>query len=552
MESIAIARFQTPKRDPKANIPAPGTNMLASETGNLTPHKSGSPYPIPEKVPKSSKDEINQEITTKGDGDKPDKTNIKITPSKQRAMDGIGNISSQDKRNKITSSPIMKSAEMKSAETKNVIGLLNRESSSYGSYSEILRYGEPIRPVDYYSEDITLPCPLMKLSGSLEEERNCPHLHLVQGEYEYSLSLLSKNPLYINAILLRMKLLGMVVAIKREIVDFMASQHKKHSEFTDDKTKGNWDRAYNFLGAFHDVMINDNTGWRKKLYLKNWRVTWYWIENMIGVKLGEDNIKSFMFWLSLILIVMVIGTGCVYLTNHDTCLFKLPFSEYQINIVDAAAAFSAGFISLYIFVVGFNFQSIEDREAFHQHDQFNEMLNEARARLTQFNLSVQTGNTAADEKIIYANLPEEFIREINTVMQIKEAVGSLDSVIKARMNCVGAKVRELRAEKQKSRRMVMAAGGAIFTGFFAHEVGMSVLEYNHLKNNADPLTFLNSLGVGKGSQIPHFEHTLFHKEALDGTGWVLLITLIFTVAAAILASRRPSEEGYNSEHGEHH
>ena len=237
-------------------------------------------------------------------------------------------------------------------------------SSRYSSYAEILRYGEPIRPVDYCSEGHNPPCPLMKLSLSLEEERNCPHLHLVQGEYEYeySLSLLSKNPPgtqkpsekiqpYINAILLRMKLLGMVVAIKGEIADFMTAQQEKHPEHKAPPSNwrrrevANWYRAHEFscaLHELHDVTINPDTGnantgcWKKffflelpplgyfiknlmaagidkckigmfklkKLFFLGLPALGYFIENLIAA--GIDKVKTVLFILSLISIFIVI------------------------------------------------------------------------------------------------------------------------------------------------------------------------------------------------------------------------------------------------------
>jgi hypothetical protein len=168
-------------------------------------------------------------------------------------------------------------------------------------------------------------------------------------------------------------------------------------------------------------------------------------------------------------------------------------------------------------------------------------------------------------------LIKQMDREIGTL----EAVESFKRLVNDRIKTTEAAVKKTHEGQQHARRTVMAAGGAIFTGYFAFEAGGKVIEFQHLQSKCDIMSFLN-MAINRGSQPPepareshdtldaaayknsssvsqattevavstHGCNTYedFHHHQMHSTGLLLLATLVVSLLTAIVTIRKPSDE----------
>jgi hypothetical protein len=167
-------------------------------------------------------------------------------------------------------------------------------------------------------------------------------------------------------------------------------------------------------------------------------------------------------------------------------------------------------------------------------------------------------------------LIKQMDREIGTL----EAVESFKRLVNDRIKTTEAAVKKTHEGQQHARRTVMAAGGAIFTGYFAFEAGGKVIEFQHLQSKCDIMSFLN-MAMNRGSRLPeppreshdpletatqknassasqattevaatHGCNTYedFHYHQMHSTGLLLLATLVVSLLTAIVTIRKPSDE----------
>jgi hypothetical protein len=280
------------------------------------------------------------------------------------------------------------------------------------------------------------------------------------------------NQPYVTAILLRMQLLGEILGIKRELAVFLKHTHKQ-AKIHDGKGNKDW----------QSEVVKELVGAQQAPWHQTILECGYKLENLIAPYLYWIKSSGLLF---ITLLTILVVTSFVWLFDNN----GLNFSGWGTVTVILMIV-----LAILFFLVAFNFQTLEDRWKMYLHEETQERLSNMQVRLTQFNLNVQANNTI--NNIGYTWLPEGYIRHIDEVMQTKEAVNSLESTIKARIKAVNAGVHHIREAQQKSRKVTLAAGSAIFTGFFAHEVGESVLHHAHLKSWADPMTFLVWMKYGE-------------------------------------------------------
>lgn len=413
----------------------------------------------------------------------------------------------------------------------------------------ILEYGLPIVITDYkLINDISSNnFSIITLEHSESDKAQCRPL-IKNGINGYSISTpdYRTNIPYINAALLRIKLLGTVVAIKREISSILMHQYNKNQP-SPSKNPSLFQRALNLI-AGDDAPNKLDRLKAFGLYVEHW------------LNIASTSALPAGWPLIGMVFAVFILSSLDWLDPH-----LLPWHFILINPA-IISAWSSIVLAIVFMMVGMNLKKIEDREAIHKHEEIVEQLKNALSRITQFNLSVQVGNVDRGHQANpgnYTPLPESYIRSIDLELNTRESINSLESTIKARLNAVDSTIHHINESQHKSRRMVMAAGGAVFTGFFAHEVGMSILEYIHLENGNDPKSFFfwnsNKLGTEAKSHMEvktvlkdgEFQDN-FIKHELEGTGMVLIFTLLFTIMAALLAIRKsPNDSSQGGQQGHH-
>ncbi len=233
--------------------------------------------------------------------------------------------------------------------------------------------------------------------------------------------------------------------------------------------------------------------------------------------------------------------------------------------VDFLSAMVYGCIPLlFSFVlVSIDFQPQEEKEAIERHEEIHQSLTTHMHEITQTTLSVALGNLDRDPTArTYSYIPEILVDEMDREIGTHGAVEAFRRLILDRLKSTEMTVKRAHEGQQHARRAVMAAGGAIFTGFFAFEAGESILHYQHLQSRCDANSFLYwSMQQLKPTAQPvthatttqetgHFcsSYEDFHNHELSATGVLLLATLAISLLTAIISIRRPNEERNGHEH----
>lgn len=216
-------------------------------------------------------------------------------------------------------------------------------------------------------------------------------------------------------------------------------------------------------------------------------------------------------------------------------------------------------------IVALDFQPKEERLALEVHEEIHHALSKHMHEITQTTLSVALGNLVRPSKPhAYSYFPEMLIKQMDREIGTLEAVEGFKRLVNDRIKTTEAAVKKTHEGQQHARRTVMAAGGAIFTGYFAFEAGEKVIEFQHLQSKCDVLSFLNltlNRGTKPGETQPgsasatgthattevqnsHGCNTYedFHHHQVFSTGMLLLATLVVSLLTAIVTIRKPSDE----------
>ena len=216
-------------------------------------------------------------------------------------------------------------------------------------------------------------------------------------------------------------------------------------------------------------------------------------------------------------------------------------------------------------IVALDFQPKEERLALEIHEEIHHALSKHMHEITQTTLSVALGNLVRPSKPhAYSYFPEMLIKQMDKEIGTLEAVEGFKRLVNDRIKTTEAAVKKTHEGQQHARRTVMAAGGAIFTGYFAFEAGEKVIEFQHLQSKCDVMSFLN-LTLNRGTQrgeiatdssavsgthattevkATHGCNTYedFHHHQVFSTGMLLLATLVVSLLTAIVTIRKPSDE----------
>lgn len=248
-----------------------------------------------------------------------------------------------------------------------------------------------------------------------------------------------------------------------------------------------------------------------------------------------------------------------------------PVTAEMLHVDFISSTLLASIPLLFSFIlVSMDFQPKEERDAIKKHEEIHHSLTTHMHNITQTTLSVALGNLERSPKPnTYSYIPEILVAEMDREIGTDEAVDGFEKLIRNRMKSTEITVKRAHEGQQHARRTVMAAGSAVFTGFFAYEVGEAIIHYQHLQSKCDVVSFYywNFSQIGKAvpaSNPP--DHTTyantvsqqhvcssyedFHAHELSSTGILLLATLAVSLLTAMIAIRRPSDE-HEGNH-EHH
>jgi hypothetical protein len=216
-------------------------------------------------------------------------------------------------------------------------------------------------------------------------------------------------------------------------------------------------------------------------------------------------------------------------------------------------------------LVALDFQPQKEREAVKKHEEIHHALATHMHEITQTTLSVALGNLVRSSKPhTYTYFPEVLIRQMDKEIGTVEAVDGFRRLIQDRIKTTEATVKKTHEGQQHARRTVMAAGGAIFTGYFTFEAGEKVIEYQHLQSKCDQISFFHwqAKQMQNGSGAPQKEseamtsstmevnpkhhycssYEEFNHHETHSMGMLLLATLAISLLTAIVAIRKPSDE----------
>lgn len=431
-------------------------------------------------------------------------------------------------------------------------------------FSAILGFSAPIKTYDFESTN-------SESVGIIGLKVNSDNMEILQptahstatGSSAISLGESPQQAALINATLLRMKLIGTVLSIKRELADHLQVAHDKNA-----KGLERTEKAKEIAQHLASFLYSSRIGLH--IIPERWLLFEDWVANIFNTVWA----KVLSLTLSIVGGLAFVGGAVGWLWQGSHEMAELGWPDYGFTSLIGLSALAVGLL-----IEGFNFQTLEDRLETLKHEKMEKGINELLARLNQFNTSVQVGNVHIENRSSkgengenYTLLSEQQIRQLDEQFGTHEAVKSLERTLQAHLKSVGENIQRIREENARARKITLAAGGAIFTGFFAYEVSESVMHFVHLKEHADTSSYANwlftknagTLATEHGhavttdnttthASIEHEQpdsYEAFHQHELVGTAIVLGITLLAVLAAVILAIRRPADEagGGHEEH----
>ncbi|GAB1392367.1 hypothetical protein MASR1M60_05300 [Rhodocyclaceae bacterium] len=248
--------------------------------------------------------------------------------------------------------------------------------------------------------------------------------------------------------------------------------------------------------------------------------------------------------------------------------------------------------SLTFLLLAGNFESSAQKSKIRAYDQAKSKFDILLSDIAQTNTNVTA--LYFNREIAKGSLaPESLLRKVDAILQIKEAVISLESVIRARQRYVHNTISDILENQQRVRRSVMAAGSGMLAGYFTFDVGSSVMKYLDLPAGYDEQSYefwmlvkarpaitaidaddtpgekidctLHSLPYPSATQSEQFSvitvkvpttkcDTLqkianfrqkYHEDQLMDTSLLLVITFIVSLIAAWVAGRKPEKEQLN-------
>jgi hypothetical protein len=382
----------------------------------------------------------------------------------------------------------------------------------------------------------------------------------------------------IRAAAARLFLLATVGRKKIEISNLLQRKHQKshHSEKSHVKLTFPFDTPNNVLGAYFAFCLANvvlSAVFHPTVALLGFGIlAWAVSKDIFNARAQLLQLASRLgaFWgpqLGLTLMSLVLGLW--------------PFMANLLHVDFLSATIYGSIPLLFSFaLVALDFQPKEEKEAIEMHEEIHHALTNHMHEITQTALSVSLGNLVRPLKPhAYSYFPEMLIRQMDKEIGTLEAVDSFKKLIADRLKTTEAAVKKNHEGQQHARRTVMAAGGAVFTGFFAFEAGEKVIEFQHLQSKCDMMSFYHLMfsraGQSQGgaesahhSNVPgaagnghatievpaqHGCQTYedFHHHEVHSTGMLLLATLVVSLLTAIVTIRKPADEhGGGSEH--HH
>ncbi len=220
-------------------------------------------------------------------------------------------------------------------------------------------------------------------------------------------------------------------------------------------------------------------------------------------------------------------------------------------------------------LVALDFQPKEEKLAREKHEEIHHALSTHMHEITQTALSVALGNLVRPpQPHSYTYFPEMLMKQMDKEIGTIEAVDHFKKLIGDRLKTTEAAVKKSHEGQQHARRAVMAAGGAIFTGYFAFEAGEKVIEFQDLQSKCDAISFFHwnqwnspyatKEEIQKNIEMTHpaDSHTAmqvpgthvcnsfedFNQHQIHSTGLLLLATLVVSLVTAIVTIRKPSDE----------
>ena len=302
--------------------------------------------------------------------------------------------------------------------------------------------------------------------------------------------------------------------------------------------------------------------------LKNWRLhSGHRLSWLMTYFLSQRGVRIFF---AIIGVTLVIGILTwiwwpIFFPKSVKVIAWLPWALFGLLV-----PLAVGFVLLVS-----NFKTLKDRVHEALASDLEAQLDALSSSLAQTNLLAasvsvrysQESNGDLIERSLSPVVPEHVLRHFDAQLHIKDTMASLDKVMRARRDRVQSRVGDIVAEQQRARRTATAAVGGMVAGFFAYQVGDSVLKYVLVQGrsqDSDPSPSLftvpaqrDNLGgpqvtkaaPGKTVQsaLPSEVKLKISTDTLDqnellGHAWLLTITLLISLLAGWVGWRKPTEE----------
>ena len=169
---------------------------------------------------------------------------------------------------------------------------------------------------------------------------------------------------------------------------------------------------------------------------------------------------------------------------------------FFITLTLLVASFLAAFV-----VAVINPQTTKERNEKDRHQKLFEQLNSIIRELNQANLITASLNfklqknstenrTPSPEPIDIDNwlIGEQWLRQLDADLKIKESVVSIEKVIQARQRTIDEVIQNHEKNKTRIRRAALSSTGGLATGFVTYEIGNAVKNYILINKHQDPIS----------------------------------------------------------------
>ena len=153
-------------------------------------------------------------------------------------------------------------------------------------------------------------------------------------------------------------------------------------------------------------------------------------------------------------------------------------------------------LSLLLFVLMVTLRTHRDDRDFDAFETYQKAVQSLAQEISEINVNVASQNLwfyhgarQRFEKWTLVKAPEQFLRELDTLVDTKEAVVSVERVLQTHKAYSAHLFQDFEARRSAARRKLLAVGSGVISGYFTYEVGSAVMGHMDLINREDPVGF---------------------------------------------------------------